>query len=67
MELQITVSDHFVEINKMVNIGSGAERELEDYKLSRYACYLIVQNSDPRKKSLHLVNHILPSKPASKN
>jgi len=49
-----TVSDHFVETNKMVNIGSGAGRELEDYKLSRYACYLIVQNSDPRKKVIAL-------------
>ena len=43
------VSDHFVEANKMVNIGSGAERELEDIQLSRYACYLIVQNADPHK------------------
>lgn len=48
------VSDHFVEVNKMVNIGSGAERELEDIQLSRYACYLIVQNSDPRKKVIAL-------------
>ena len=38
----------------MVNIGSGAERELEDYELSRYACYLIVQNGDPRKKVIAL-------------
>ena len=38
----------------MVNIGSGAERELEDMELSRYACYLIVQNSDPRKKVIAL-------------
>lgn len=48
------VSDHFVEINKMVNIGSGAERELDDMQLSRYACYLIVQNGDPRKKVIAL-------------
>lgn len=46
--------DHFVEVNKMVQIGSGAERELDDYQLSRYACYLIVQNGDPRKKVIAL-------------
>lgn len=40
---------HFVEINKMVSIGSGAERMQADYRLSRYACYLIVQNGDPSK------------------
>lgn len=44
------VSDHFADVGKMVNTGSGAEREIEDVQLSRYACYLIVQNSDPRKK-----------------
>ncbi|SHJ54683.1 DNA damage-inducible protein D [Hespellia stercorisuis] len=44
------ITDHFVEVNKLVNIGSGAGRELEDYELSRYACYLIVQNGDPRKQ-----------------
>lgn len=48
------ITDHFVKVNKMVNIGSGAERELEDYELSRYACYLIVQNGDPRKKVIAL-------------
>ena len=48
------VSDHFVEVNKMVSIGSGAERELDDIELSRYACYLIVQNGDPRKKVIAL-------------
>lgn len=49
-----SVQDHFVDVNKMVNIGSNAERELEDYELSRYACYLIVQNADPRKKVIAL-------------
>ncbi|MCM1221612.1 MAG: DNA damage-inducible protein D [Lachnospiraceae bacterium] len=48
------VSNHFVDVTKMVNIGSGAERKLEDIQLSRYACYLIVQNSDPRKKVIAL-------------
>lgn len=43
------VSDHFSQTAKMVDIGSGARREIEDYRLSRYACYLIVQNGDPSK------------------
>ena len=45
------VSDHFANVGKMVDIGSGATRTREDYELSRYACYLIVQNGDSRKKS----------------
>lgn len=51
---EIPVSDHFVDVNKMVNVGSGAEREISDIELSRYACYLIVQNGDPRKKVIAL-------------
>jgi len=43
------ISDHFVEVHEMVNIGSGAQREMDSYALSRYACYLIVQNGDPTK------------------
>lgn len=43
------VDDHFSQAAKMVDIGSGAQREIEDYRLSRYACYLIVQNGDPSK------------------
>lgn len=42
--------DHIVEANEMVTIGSGAERKMPGYKLSRYACYLIVQNADPSKE-----------------
>lgn len=45
----VIVSDHFVEVDKMVNIGSGAKRKQRDYKLTRYACYLIAQNGDSRK------------------
>ncbi len=41
--------DHIAEVTEMVDIGSGAQRELSSYKLSRYACYLIAQNGDPRK------------------
>jgi DNA-damage-inducible protein D len=43
------VADHFVDINTMVDIGSGAQREIEDWALSRYACYLVIQNADPSK------------------
>lgn len=43
------VGNHFVEMHEMVSIGSGAERKMESYALSRYACYLIVQNGDPSK------------------
>lgn len=46
----IFVEDHFVDVNKMVEIGSGAERAIDDIQLSRYACYLIMQNGDPRKE-----------------
>lgn len=49
-----TVSDHFADVSKMVRLGSGAEREIEDIVLSRYACYLIVQNSDPSKEVVAL-------------
>lgn len=41
--------NHFVEANKMVDLGSGSQRLLEDFHLSRYACYLVVQNGDPSK------------------
>ena len=46
------VSDHFVDVNKMVKIGSGAERKQEDMMLTRYACYLIAQNGDPKKEQI---------------
>ena len=48
------IQDHFPEVRKMVGIGSNTVRELLDYELSRYACYLIVQNGDPRKEVIAL-------------
>ena len=50
----ISILDHFTDVNKMVQIGSGAYREQIDYKLTRYACYLIAQNGDSRKKVIAL-------------
>ena len=47
-----SVADHFVDVNKMVDLGSGSQREIEDLMLSRYACYLIAQNGDPRKQEI---------------
>ena len=47
-----TISDHFVDINKMVDLGSGSKREVEDIALTRYACYLIAQNGDAAKTEI---------------
>ena len=49
---QHAISDHFVDVNKMVDLGSGGQREIEEIMLSRYACYLIAQNGDPRKQEI---------------
>ena len=50
----LMINDHFTQVGKMVEIGSKTSRNIVDYKLSRYACYLIVQNSDPRKEVVAL-------------
>ena len=48
------VLDHFADIGKMIMVAKGAERKIDDYKLTRYACYLIAQNGDSRKKTIAL-------------
>ena len=46
------VTNHFVDVNKMVDLGSGSQREIDDIMVTRYACYLIAQNGDPRKAEI---------------
>ncbi|MBQ9576507.1 MAG: DNA damage-inducible protein D, partial [Muribaculaceae bacterium] len=50
--LEINIDDHFRDVTKMVQLGSGAQREVQDIMLTRYACYLIAQNGDPKKEEI---------------
>ena len=63
----INVQDHFRDVTKMIDIAKGAKREIEGVELSRYACYLIVQNADLRKKLWHWGKPILRYKPGVRN
>ena len=50
--LGVSVDDHFREVTKMVQLGSGSQRDVQDFMLTRYACYLIAQNGDPKKEEI---------------
>lgn len=49
---KINVDDHFREVTKMISLAKGAQRAVQDYMLTRYACYLIAQNGDPKKEEI---------------
>lgn len=48
----VPILHHFVDVNKMISTGKGAERSIKDIKMTRYACYLVAQNGDPKKEEI---------------
>ncbi len=60
------IEDHFADSGKMVDIGSGTQREVADIALTRYACYLVAQNGDPAKDQIAFAQRILRFRPASR-
>jgi len=53
------VAYHFADVSKMVSVGSGAEREIDDIYFTRYACYLTAQNGDARKPAIAFAQKLL--------
>lgn len=55
---KLEINEHFADVGKMIKLAKGAERKISDYKLSRYACYLIVQNANPKKEVVAIRSNI---------
>jgi len=56
-------SHHFADVGKMIDLAKGAIREVSDYQLSRFACYLITQNGDPRKPEIANAQKLISDQP----